>query len=346
HHERHPEPLQVVRLGRGRAGDRRGAAEPRRLLQYRPRTSQLLRPRQAAVPHPDRLRGDEGRRARAGLLEHGRRRPGDVPYPVAHQRARLRHGDPGSHRAAALRGGAARSGRRRGSSADREPGPRGHPRGARAPGPQRHAGLRLLHAHGPRPRHHPDQRHPARRRGSPRRRRRDRLLMVSRRVRSLLAGLAAAGLLVGPAGGRAEEWGGIEPGLTTIDQVRARYGAPSKETRAKVEGHDTIQWVFEDARAPGGIQSLTVDYGLLTPQGYKQTVVRAFRIVPKPKIFGKNTVAQAWGPPDAIGKQNEQETFFYKSGLVVIFTKEGDDTVLMTFTPPQPDAPAPAAPRR
>ena len=170
--------------------------------------------------------------------------------------------------------------------------------------------------------------------------------MAPGRARSLLAGLTIAGLLVGPAGAQAEEWGGIEPGITTIDQVRARYGAPSKETRAKVEGHDTIQWVFEDARAPGGIQSLTVDYGLLTPQGYKQTVVRAFRIVPKPKIFGKNTVAQAWGPPDAIAMQNEQETFFYKSGLVVIFTKEGDDTVLMTFTPPQPDAPAPAAPRR
>ena len=48
--------------------------------------------------------------------------------------------------------------------------------------------------------------------------------------------------------------------------------------------------------------------------------------------------------------QNEQETFFYKSGLVVIFTKDGTDTVLMTFTPPQPDAPAPAgspaAPKR
>ena len=170
--------------------------------------------------------------------------------------------------------------------------------------------------------------------------------MASGRVRSRLAGLAVAGLLLGPAGASAEEWGGIEPGTTTIDQVRARYGAPSKETRAKVEGHDTIQWVFEDARAPGGIQSLTVDYGLLTPQGYKQTVVRAFRLVPKPKVFGKNTVEQGWGPPDAIGSQNQQETFFYKSGLVVIFTKEGDDTVLMTFTPPQPDAPAPGAPRR
>jgi hypothetical protein len=170
-------------------------------------------------------------------------------------------------------------------------------------------------------------------------------------ARALLAGITAAALVAGPAGASAEEWGGIEPGITTIEQVRARYGAPSKETRAKEQGHDTIQWVFEDARAPGGIQRLIVDYGLLTPQGYKQTVVRAFRLEPKPKVFAKNTVAQAWGPPDAIGSQNEQETFFYKSGLVVIFTKDGTDTVLMTFTPPQPDgpatpAPAPGAPRR
>jgi hypothetical protein len=168
-------------------------------------------------------------------------------------------------------------------------------------------------------------------------------------ARALLAGLAMVGLVMRPAAASAEEWGGIEPGVTTIEQVRARYGAPSKETRAKVEGHDTIQWIFEDARAPGGIQRLTVDYGLLTPQGYKQTVVRTFRIEPKPKIFGRNTVAQAWGPPDAIGSENDQETFFYKSGLVVIFDKEGTDTVVLTFTPPQPDAPvrpAPAAPKR
>jgi hypothetical protein len=85
--------------------------------------------------------------------------------------------------------------------------------------------------------------------------------MAPGRARALLAGLAIAGLLVGPAGAGAEEWGGIEPGVTTIEQVRARYGAPSKETRAKVEGHDTIQWIFEDARAPGGVQRLTVDYG-------------------------------------------------------------------------------------
>jgi len=173
--------------------------------------------------------------------------------------------------------------------------------------------------------------------------------MVPGRARALLAGLAVAGLLVGPAGAGAEEWGGIEPGVTTIEQVRARYGAPSKETRAKVEGHDTIQWIFEAARAPGGIQRMTVDYGLLTPQGYKQTVVRVLRLEPKPKVFGKNTVAQAWGAPDATGTPNDQESFFYKSGLIVIFNKEGTDAVGLTFTPPQPDAPgrpAPAAPKR
>ena len=58
------------------------------------------------------------------------------------------------------------------------------------------------------------------------------------------------------------------------------------------------------------------------------------------------TVAQAWGPPDAIGSQNDQETFFYKSGLIAIFNQDGTDTIVLTFTPPQPDAPAPAAPRR
>jgi hypothetical protein len=168
-------------------------------------------------------------------------------------------------------------------------------------------------------------------------------------ARALLTGLAVVGLLVGPTGAGAEEWGGIEPGVTSIEQVRARYGAPSKETRAKEQGYDTIQWVFEGARAPGGIERMTVDYGLLTPQGYRPTVVRAFRLEPKPKVFGKNTVAQAWGPPDAIGSQNDQETFFYKSGLIAIFNKEGTDTVVLTFTPPQPDAPAqpaPAAPKR
>lgn len=162
----------------------------------------------------------------------------------------------------------------------------------------------------------------------------------------LLAAVAVAGLLLGRAAVSAEEWGGIEPGLTTIDQVRARYGAPSKETHVKADGYDTIQWAYEEGRVPGGIQRMTVEYGLLTPQGYKQTLVRVLRLEPKPKVFGRATVIQAWGVPDGVGKQSEQDVFFYKSGLLVTFDKEGDEAVLLSFTPPQPDSPSPTAPKR
>ena len=51
-------------------------------------------------------------------------------------------------------------------------------------------------------------------------------------------------------------------------------------------------------------------------------------------------------PTDGITQQNELDTFFYKTGLLVNFDKEGDEAALLTFTPPQPDAPPPAAPKR
>ena len=166
------------------------------------------------------------------------------------------------------------------------------------------------------------------------------------RGRALLVALAMAGLLLGRGFAAAEEWGAIEPGVTTTDQVRARYGAPSKETRGKADNYDTLQWVYEDARAPGGIQKMTVDYGLLTPQGYKPTVVRVLRLEPKSKVFGRNTVVQAWGVPDAITEHNGMDVFFYKTGLLVNFDKEGEEATLLTLTPPQPEAAGPAAPTR
>jgi len=166
------------------------------------------------------------------------------------------------------------------------------------------------------------------------------------RGRALLVALAMAGLLLGRGFAAAEEWGAIEPGATTVDEVRARYGAPSKETRGKADNYDTLQWVYEDARAPGGIQKMTVDYGLLTPQGYKPTVVRVFRLEPKSKIFGRSTVIHAWGVPDAITEHNGMDVFFYKTGLLVNFDKEGEEATLLTLTPPQPEAAGPAAPTR
>jgi hypothetical protein len=164
--------------------------------------------------------------------------------------------------------------------------------------------------------------------------------------RALLVLLALGACLLGSEGARAEEWGGIDPGVTTLEQVQARYGAPSKETRAKTEGYDTVQWVYEGGRAPTGLERMIVDYGLLTPQGYKATMVRLLRLEPKAKIFGRNTVVQGWGVPDAISNQNGQDTFFYKSGLLVTLDKEGKEAVLLTFMPAQPDKPPSAVPKR
>jgi hypothetical protein len=88
---------------------------------------------------------------------------------------------------------------------------------------------------------------------------------------------------------------GRHPGRSPPSTRCARGTARRAETRARRWRATTRSVVFEDAR-PGRRPALTVDYGLLTPQGYKQAVVRAFRRA-QPKIFGKNTVAQAWGPP-------------------------------------------------
>jgi hypothetical protein len=137
----------------------------------------------------------------------------------------------------------------------------------------------------------------------------------------------------------AEEWGGIEPGVSTAETVRARYGAPTRETQAKVEGYDTSQWVYEGAQAPGGIHRMTIEYGLLTPQGYKPTLVRVIRLEPKSMVFGKTTVVQGFGIPDNVVRQNDQETYFYKSGLIVTFNKEDTEAIILNFMPPQPDQP-------
>ncbi len=159
-------------------------------------------------------------------------------------------------------------------------------------------------------------------------------------VLALLLGLVTPGWSL--------DWGGIEPGVSTLEQVRERYGAPSKETRAKVEGYDTIQWVYEDMRAPAGLVRMTVDFGMLTPAGYKPTVVRIFKLEPKPFIFGRATVVQGWGVPDGISTQDGIETYVYTQGLFVMFDRAGEHAVTMVFSPPQPDAvpasPAPAAP--
>ena len=142
----------------------------------------------------------------------------------------------------------------------------------------------------------------------------------------------------------ASEWGRITPGETNQAAVRARYGAPTKETVQKVEGYDAVQWLYEGAQAPAGILRMTVDFGILAPAGYRKEIVRTFRLEPKPDIFNRRLVLDGWGLPGRLGKEGNLEFFLYKEGLLVYFDAGGEQVIAMIFTPPQPLPPADATP--
>ena len=157
--------------------------------------------------------------------------------------------------------------------------------------------------------------------------------------------LLILGLIVLPAvTAVAADWGQIRPGVTTQSDMRLRYGAPTSETAQKVEGYDTLQWLYDGAKAPTGMNKMTVDFGLLTPAGYRKDVVRTFRLEPKPDVFNRKLVLDGWGPPSRVGKENELEFFLYESGLLVYFGKDDNEVVAMIFTPPQKLPPPSAAP--
>jgi hypothetical protein len=159
--------------------------------------------------------------------------------------------------------------------------------------------------------------------------------------------LAAAALLVGlPAVAHAAEWDTIRPGVTTQEAVRAHLGQPAKVGSAKVEGYDTAEWLYEGANAPRGMARVVVHFGLLTPQGYRADVVRMVRAEPRRGVFPRSTVIMGWGPPQRVGKEKDQDVFFYEAGLLVYFDKEGRMAETMIFTPPQRQAEGAAPPPR
>jgi hypothetical protein len=153
----------------------------------------------------------------------------------------------------------------------------------------------------------------------------------------LVTRLVLALVLLAAAPVAASDWGGIYPGTTTVEQVRARYGAPTKESRPKVEGYDTLQLVYEGDRAPSGIVRMTVDFGILTPGGYKAGVVRLLTLEPKPFIFGRNTVIQGWGVPDGIADNADGgATLVWNDGLMVVLDSERLTARTLIFSVPQP----------
>jgi hypothetical protein len=157
-----------------------------------------------------------------------------------------------------------------------------------------------------------------------------------RRSRVLLAALLLVALTT-PVG--AAEWGLIRPGVSTMETLRARYGAPTRVDRQKVDNYDTENWVYEGDRAPVGVERLTVEFGLVQKEKYRADVVRAFRLEPKPGTFNRGVVTNGWGFPDRMGRENEQDLFLYRDGLLVYFDQTGWNAQLMVFTLPQPRDP-------
>jgi hypothetical protein len=147
-----------------------------------------------------------------------------------------------------------------------------------------------------------------------------------------------------PALATAAEWSNVEPGVSTMDQVRDRFGPPTKEAKLKVEGYDTTEWIYEGDQAPLGLVRATVDFGILFPGGYKPTTVRLLKLEPKQFIFGRQTVVQGWGIPDGVGDREGVKTFFYRDGLIVLFDSSGEVATTLIFSLPQPDAVTPSAP--
>lgn len=143
----------------------------------------------------------------------------------------------------------------------------------------------------------------------------------------------------------AATWGGIEPGVTTVAEVRDRWGPPSREARKKVQTYDTLDWVYEGDRAPAGMKRMTVEFGLLARDGFKPDVVRVLLLEPKPGIFLRATIVVGWGVPERSGTQDGRDVFLYDEGLMVSFEKDAQDAVSMLFTLPQrPEAATPGAP--
>ena len=158
-------------------------------------------------------------------------------------------------------------------------------------------------------------------------------------MRSAIVVLVVWLVLAAPSGVRAAEWGTIAAGTSTLAAVRAQYGEPSKVAKKKVENYDVTEWLYEGDKAPRGIRRLGIEFGLLTPAGFRPDVVRLFSLEPSPGVFLRSTIVAGWGEPEQAGRDGDTPVFIYESGLIVQFDREGWIAERMIFTPRQPHRP-------
>jgi hypothetical protein len=157
------------------------------------------------------------------------------------------------------------------------------------------------------------------------------------------AALAALGLTLGaigsptrPAG--ADSWGGITPGQSTVVDVQAHHGSPTRERSVVDEGRTASEWTYIGERAPAGLNRMVVSFGLLGPAGFAPDVVRAVAIYPKPRVFSVEVVTIGWGTPDAVGsdEQTGQVALRYdRRGVLVLLDPTKTWAEMILFAPGQ-----------
>ncbi len=135
----------------------------------------------------------------------------------------------------------------------------------------------------------------------------------------------------------AADWGGIQPGVSTSQDVEALYGPPVTRHTVVEEGHSAPEWTYTGTRAPRGVDRLVVSFGLMGSSGFRGDLVRAVTLYSKPRIFTVEGITSAWGKPDAIGTNEKtgQTLFRYDTkGLLVVMHKSGEWVEVLLFTPP------------
>ena len=146
-------------------------------------------------------------------------------------------------------------------------------------------------------------------------------------------------LLLLPRQGQAKAWNGIDPGVSTRDEVVKRFGPPSKTLT--VGGHEVLAYTGNSAIKGAAQAQFRIDPAT--------GVVERIDVFPGP-VVDRDTVESSYGPPcTASGAQNAPNCFqkkltedfrtyyFYpRLGMAVFFDEDGEKVQSFVFQPVKP----------
>jgi hypothetical protein len=142
--------------------------------------------------------------------------------------------------------------------------------------------------------------------------------------------------LLVPALTHARSWNGVEPGVTSRDEVVKRFGQPTKTL--SVEGHQVLAYTGSSAIKGTAQAQFRVDPA--------SGLVERIDVFPGP-VVDRETVESSYGPPcpasGGVGAGNcfhkklteDFRTYYFypRLGLAVFFDEDGDKVQSFVFQP-------------